>query len=189
MEWFSELSGLMQMFWGIAIVASALFIIQAILTFVGIDSSDAGDVDFDFDDGGTMDVGGMASLFSIRSMINFFVGFGWAGVSLRQVIDNDVLLVVLSLVIGLFFGYWYLFFRKKLMELESNGAYKVTDCIGKEADVYLHIPAGGRGKVQVSLGGSIHELDAMSDSNDDIPTGQRVKIVRVEGNVLKVQRI
>ena len=38
MEWFSELSGLMQMFWGIAIVASALFIIQAILTFVGVNS-------------------------------------------------------------------------------------------------------------------------------------------------------
>lgn len=188
MEWFSELSGVMQMFWGIAIIASVVFVIQAVLTFVGIDSTDAGDVDFDFDDSGTMDVGGMASLFSIRSMINFFVGFGWAGVSLRNVIENDTILVIVALVIGFFFAYWYVFFRKKLMKLESNGAYKISDCLGKEADVYLRIPAGGRGKVQISLGGSIHEIDAMSDSDVDIASGERVKIIGVEGNILKVKK-
>lgn len=185
-EFFLSLDITMQTFWMVAIVATIIFAVQAVFTFIGIESADGMDMDVDVSDGDTMDAGGMMSIFSIRSVVNFFVGFGWAGVSLRPMISQDWLLYIVAVIVGLAFGYLYIFFRRKLMKLESNGAYKLKDAIGKEADVYLRIPENGRGKVQVSIGGSIHEIDAISASGE-IATGSRVRIVEIQGNVAKVE--
>ena len=89
---------------------------------------------------------------------------------------------------GCLFSYATIFLIKKMKKLEHNGAYKIADCVGKTCDVYLRIPSAGegRGKVQISLNGSIHELDAES-TGEAIATGKRVKVIAVEGTVLKVE--
>ena len=56
--------------------------------------------------------------------------------------------------------------------------------------VYLRIPAtgSGKGKVQVSQNGSVHELDALTDG-DEIPSGAKVKIVEIIDNeTVKVEK-
>ena len=78
--WYGSLDTSMQVFWGCAIVASAVFAVQMVLTMIGLDGHDV-DVDFDVSDFGdadadTMDAGGGLSLFSIRNLINFFIGSG-----------------------------------------------------------------------------------------------------------------
>jgi membrane-bound ClpP family serine protease len=57
--------------------------------------------------------------------------------------------------------------------------------MNKTASVYLTIPASksGKGKIQISVRGSMHELDAMTEG-DKIETGAPVKVVRVEGSTL-----
>ena len=146
-------------------------------------------MDFDVGDfdGNTMDTGGAVSLFSIRSLVNFFVGFGWAGVSFYNDISSKALLYFVAICVGCLFSYATVFLIRKMKKLEHNGAYKIADCVGKSCDVYLRIPAAGegKGKVQISLNGSIHEFDAVS-TGEAIATGKRVKVVAVEGNVLKV---
>lgn len=180
------LNGTEQTFWGIALVASAIFIIQALLTMIGMDVH--ADMDFDFTDGDTMDTGGAMSLFSIRSLVNFFVGFGWAGVTFINSGIPVWLVYIIAIAVGLAFAYLYILMRRRMMKLEHNGAFKINDCIGLEADVYLRIPAhrSGRGKVQVSVNGSIHELDAITEG-DEIKTGAHVRVVAIEGNILKVE--
>ena len=185
LTWFQGLEPAAQVFWGCAIVSSAIFLIQAILTMIGMDH----DMDFevgDFD-GDTMDTGGAVSLFSIRSLVNFFVGFGWAGVSFYNDISSKAVLYFIAICVGLLFSYATVFLIKKMKKLEHNGAYKIADCVGKTCDVYLRIPAAGegKGKVQISLNGSIHEFDAVS-TGEAIATGKRVKVIAVEGNVLEV---
>nr|MCR5312896.1 hypothetical protein [Bacteroidaceae bacterium] len=90
---------------------------------------------------------------------------------------------VVAVVIGCGFGYMYIFLRKKLMRLESNGAVNLADAIGREADVYLRIPAEskGAGKVQISLNGSIFEYPAVT-RGQEIATGRRIKVVDVLDN-------
>ena len=185
LTWFQGLEPAAQVFWGCAIVSSAIFLIQAILTMIGMDH----DMDFevgDFD-GDTMDTGGAVSLFSIRSLVNFFVGFGWAGVSFYNDISSKAVLYFIAICVGLLFSYATVFLIKKMKKLEHNGAYKIADCVGKSCDVYLRIPAAGegKGKVQISLNGSIHEFDAVS-TGEAIATGKRVKVIAVEGNILEV---
>ena len=77
----------------------------------------------------------------------------------------------------------YIFLRRKLKKLEYNGAVDINDALGKEADVYLRIPAEakGAGKVQISLGGSIFEYPAIT-KGEEIASGKRIKVVEVIDN-------
>ena len=71
-EMFQSMDTWMQVFWGCAVIGSIIFIVQMVLTLVGMDSSD---MDVDFDGADTMDLGGGISLFSIKNFVNFIVGF------------------------------------------------------------------------------------------------------------------
>lgn len=186
--WFTQLPAAEQTFWGIALIASAVFLVQALLTMIGMDVH--ADMDVDIPDGDTMDAGGAVSLFSIRSLVNFFVGYGWGGVTFAGMFTQSWIAYFLAIAVGLLFAYMYVFLRRKLKGLERNGAFRAADCVGSEADVYLRIPPSGqgRGKVQVSINGSIHELDAIS-TGGGIATGQRVTIVKAEGTLLTVSPV
>lgn len=187
-EWYSHLDATMQVFWGCAIVGSAIFLIQAILTLIGMDTDLDMDTDIDLGDGDTMDLGGGLSLFSVRNLVNFLVGFGWGGVCLAGVVTNTILLCIAAVVTGIFFVWIFFAIKKQTRKLESNGAFNINLCTGKIADVYLRIPAGcsGKGKVQISVNGSIHEVDAVTDG-PELRSGEKVTVVEVIDNYLKVK--
>lgn len=184
--WYMGLNTNEQTFWAIAIVASLIFLVQAVLTLIGMDVD--ADMDIDFTDGDTMDTGGAVSLFSIRSLVNFFFGFGWAGLTFMKIISQPWLVYFASFLVGISFSLLYIFIRRKLQKLERNGAMRIQDCVGKMGSVYLRIPANaqGMGKVQISINGSIHELDAKTDG-PELKTGTQVVVVSISGNVLNVQ--
>lgn len=190
--WFTALDGMQQMFWGCALVASAVFLIQMILTMFGMDAHDV-DVDFDVADFGdvdsdTMDTGGALSLFSIRNLVSFFVGFGWAGVTLNDWIPNSILLVIVSVLVGCGFVWVFFLVKKQMKRFEANGAFNIENCKGRTANVYLRIPgqSSGKGKVQISVNGAFHEVDALTDG-EPIASGQKVRITEViDGETLKV---
>lgn len=183
-EWYGGLAPVLQVFWAIALVTTLVFSIQMILTFIGIGDADM-DVDMadgaDFSDGSTLDMGGTMQLFTVRNMVNFFLGLGWGGVCLASVIPNAFLLVIAAVAVGVLFVVAFLIVYRQLFRLESNGAYHLDDCVGRTVDVYLTIPAGrdGCGKVQVSFNGSVQELSAMTDSSLPIPSGAKVHVVEI----------
>lgn len=191
-NWYSSMEPMQQMFWGCALVGSVVFVIQMVLTLIGLDGHDVDtgfDVaDFGDTDGDTMDTGGGLSLFSIRSLVNFLVGFGWSGVSFHKLIGNNILLVLVSVAVGCAFVWLFFYIRKQTRKLEANGAFDIRNCEGKTANVYLRIPekGTGKGKVQISVNGAFHEIDALTDG-DAIATGQKVRITEViDGETLRV---
>ncbi len=182
---YQELDPMMKVFWGCAIVASVIFLIQFILTMFGMDHSD---MDVDFDGDGTMDLGDGINLFTMKNFINFFIGFGWAGVCLRDSISSNTLLILVAVLVGVLFVAMFVLIYKQMRKFEKNGAYKIEDCLDKSATVYLRIPAGcqGKGKIQISLNGSVLEIDALTDE-DEIASGQKVKVVEIiDGETVKV---
>ena len=184
---YGELPLLLQIFWGCAVVASLIFIVQMVLTLIGMDSSD---VDVDFDGANTMDLGGGLNLFTIKNFIGFLVGFGWAGVCFYDAIPNVILLLLVAFVVGCLFVGIFVVIYKQTKKLEHNGAFKIDDVMGTTVSVYLRIPANGtgKGKVQVSQNGSVHELDAFTDG-EEIPSGAKVKIVEIIDNeTVKVEK-
>jgi membrane protein implicated in regulation of membrane protease activity len=186
MDLFNSLEPLLKFFWAIACAASLVFIIQTIMTFVGLGTDadvDAGPMDGSID---SVEDGALSGVFSFRNLINFLLGYGWAGVLLFDSIDKRWLLQLVAIAVGLLFVLAFVFMFRQVMKLSHDGSFKMQEAVGLKADVYLRIPAArsGRGKVQVSVKGSVHEIDAMTDNTEEIATGSQVKIVKVLGEDL-----
>ena len=186
MDLFNSLEPLLKFFWAIACAASLVFIIQTILTFVGLGTDadvDAGPMDGSVD---SVEDGALSGVFSFRNLINFLLGYGWAGVLLFDAIDKRWLLQIVAIAVGLLFVLAFVFMFRQVMKLSHDGSFKMNEAVGLKADVYLRIPAArsGRGKVQVSVKGSVHEIDAVTDNDAEIPTGGQVEIVEVIGDDL-----
>lgn len=179
-EFLSSLDTPLRIFWVIAIAASAVFLIQAVITFAGVGAdSDFCTVD-DVDSGDA----GYGGLFSFRNLINFLLGYGWSGVILYDHIQSRFWLYFVCILIGLLFILAFVLMFKAMLGLAHDGSFYLESAIGKAADVYLRIPAArsGRGKVQVSVNGSVHEIDAVTDDADEVPTGGKVQITDVIGD-------
>jgi hypothetical protein len=178
---------LLRMFWYIAIPVSVIFVIQTVMTFFGGDASEMGDADIDVDGGDATPF----QLFSFRNLINFLLGFGWAGLSLYSSITNPTLLIFAALIIGCLFVYMFFLIISQLMKLAEDGSFRMESTINKNAEVYLTIPANksAKGKVLISIKGSVRELDAITDG-EAIPTSSLVKVIRVENEkILVVEKI
>lgn len=195
-EWFNQLDPILRMYWGIAIFASIVVLMQTCLSFIGTGDVDTGDVDVDFDadtdaDADSLDNVGAMHLLSIRNVFYFLLGFGWAGISLWNTIPNPFVLGFVAVLVGCLFVGIFLFIYRQMMKLQSNGAFDINDSVGKVCDVYLRIPAKGQGlgKVQISFNGSVQELDARS-SGEQISSGAKVQVLRViDKKVLEVEPV
>lgn len=188
MEVFQGLDPLLRIFWYVALPVSIVFIIQTIMTFMGGDSSDGMNADFDGDMTG---VEAPFQLFSLRNLINFLLGFSWTGVSFFTTISNKTILLLLAFVIGVLFVYMFFVIIRQMQKLAEDNSFKISNTLNKTADVYLTIPKNktGKGKIMISIKGSFHELDAMTE-NGEIPTGSVVKVVRIENSdILIVETI
>lgn len=189
MEILQNLEPLLRTFWYIAIPVSLFFVIQTIMTFVG--GSDAGDISADIDG----DVGfgdSLGDLFSLRSLVNFLIGFSWSGIALYSVIPNKPMLITVAALIGLGFVFIFFLILRQLLRLAKDGSFKIEETLNKAAEVYLTVPANrsGKGKVLISVGGSVHELDAMTEGTESLHNTTSVKVVKIENNnILIVEKI
>ena len=186
MDFFNSLEPLQKFFWIIALCASLVFIIQTIMTFVGLGTDadiDAGPMDGAID---SVEDGSLSGVFSFRNLVNFLLGYGWAGVLLFDIIEKGLVLQLVAIGVGLIFVMAFVFMFRQVMKLSHDGSFQLKEAVGLKADVYLRIPASrsGRGKVQVSVKGSVHEIDAVTDSDTEIATGGQVKILEVLGDDL-----
>lgn len=193
-DWYNSLAPVLKIYWGIAIFASIIFIIQTVMSFIGIADMDT-DMNVDFDTDASpdaLDDAGAMHLLSIRNVIYFLLGVGWTGVSLWNTIENSILLAVVAILVGCLFVAIFLALFRQMMKLQQNGAFDINDAVGKTVDVYLRIPAAneGMGKVQVSFNGSIQELDARNTSDTIIPSGAKVRVVEVvDHSILMVEKV
>lgn len=188
MEILENLDSLLKTFWYVAIPTSIIFIIQTIMTFVGADSTDGIDADFDGDLGHTE---APFQLFSLRNLINFLLGFSWTGISFYTTIQNSLFLILLSLAIGVLFVYFFFIIIKQVQKLAEDNSFKISNTLNKTAEVYIPIPEkkSGKGKIMISINGAFHELDAMTE-NDRIASNSIVKVVKIDNdNILLVETI
>ena len=155
MEILENLDPLLKTFWFVAIPTSIIFLIQTIMTFIGVDSSDGLEADFD---GNLSEVDAPFQLFSLRNLINFLLGFSWTGISFYTTISNPILLVALSVFVGVLFIYLFFMAMKKIQKLAENNSFNILNTLNKTAEVYLTIPENknGKGKIMISVNGAFH---------------------------------
>jgi len=180
MEFFDQMEPLLKIFWYVALPSSLIFLIQTVMTFMGMDSSDA------LDDGAGLTLFGAetpSELFSLRNLINFLLGFSWTGISFYTTISNKFTLILVALQVGILFVFLFLFIIRQLQKLSEDNTFQIESTLHKRAEVYLSIPGHmqGVGKITISINGSFRELEAMTE-HERIETGALVEIQTIESN-------
>ncbi|MEM1323327.1 MAG: hypothetical protein AAGG75_23885 [Bacteroidota bacterium] len=189
-EWWSTLSGVQQVFWGISIVFSVFFIIQFVLSLVGLDFDGDTDIDVSSDvDGGDYSLDADFTLLSVRGIIAFFTFFGWAGVLVLNSGGSTLMALIVATIFGtaamVIVGYMIYMFSK----LTQEGNIDIRDALFNTGEVYLTIPAekNGYGKIHLKIQGALKEMDAITEGNA-LPTGVPVKVVKIlDENLLLVE--
>ena len=134
-ELFNSLEPLQKFFWTIACCASLVFIIQTIMTFIGLGTDtdvDAGPMDGSVD---SIEDGALSGVFSFRNLVNFLLGYGWAGVLLFDDIEKRWLLQLVAIAVGLLFVLAFVFMFRQVMKLSHDGSFKMSEAVGLKADV------------------------------------------------------
>ncbi len=192
--WWDSLDLLMKVLWGITLSASLIFVIQSIMTFVGLGGEDGFDGDFstDFDDLSTLEADPGMNLYTFRNLVNFLLGFGWTAILLRDRIASVAWLMVLAVLVGIALVAVVMYLFKWLNGMQQSGNIDVfRSAVGCQGRVYLTIPAErkGEGKVQITINGSVREYNAVTDG-DAIKTGTPIQVVEVlNSNTLAVEEL
>jgi len=191
--WWTSLDLMMKILWGITIASSLIFVIQTVMTFLGADAGDFDVNSADIPDGGfgtdtdisagpgeAAGTDGM-SLYTFRNFVNFFLGFGWTAVLMRDSISSTALLLLLAVIVGLALVAAVMYLFKWLSGMQQSGNINVfKSAVGCQGKVYLTIPGErqGTGKIQITINNSVREYSAVTDG-DTLKTGTDIRVIEV----------
>jgi membrane protein implicated in regulation of membrane protease activity len=189
-DFLKELPAFQQAYWIIALIGSVVFVVIFILTFLGGDTdadmeADAGD--FDSDDGG---VG--FQFFTFKNIVAFFTIFGWSGLSCIDANLSTTSTLIISTIAGIIMMVLTSLLFYWINKLAESGTLKMKNAIGAIGEVYLPIGANRSkmGKVQIKVQGSLRELEALTDENEDLKTGTVVKVIEIiSAELLLVEKL
>jgi hypothetical protein len=178
-SWWQALILFEKILWVIALLFSALFILQSVVSLAG-----AGGDDYDgghADTGIGEDDGTGYQFFTIKNMIAFFTMFGWTGIAAYSSGLNKGITIVVALAAGAAMVFIMALLFKNVSKLKYSGTLQLKNAINKTGNVYLFIPGArkGTGKVHIQVQGALKELDAMTDDSVDIATGRLIKVIGI----------
>jgi len=188
-EIFNALTLLEKIFVVSAAVGGVLFLIQLVMQFIGGDTDAFGDMDgVGIDDLHASDLS--FKLLSFQGLSAFFMMFGLVGIALsRQSSAGPVWALIGGLIAGLATVWVIGKIFSKMKGLQSSGTIDINNAVGQEGKVYLTIPAEGTGKIQIIVQSHLREYEAISEGEEEIKTGEQVKVVRiVSGNIMVVKK-
>lgn len=190
-DWWTSLTSVQQIFWGISIVFTVLFLIQFLMSIIGADLEADGDLDLEHSDFHGVNVEGDFTVFSVRSLIAFFTFFGWAGV----LVLGEGGGLYLALGAAVFSGFLAMFIVAYMMfwfsKMTQGGNVDLNTALLSTGEVYFPIPGEkkGSGKIHILIGNSYREVDAVTEG-PAIPTGKKVRVTEViDEKLIKVEPV
>ena len=163
-------------FYGIGCIAAFLIVILGFFQLIGMEIH----ADFDHPDHNG------ASLFSVKPIIGFFFGLGWAGgfctgqMSLLPALSLALLAGLCSMFI--IWGIVHTF-----VHFQNDGSLQMESAVGKEGIVYTTIDPVTGGQIQVTLNTGLETLPAVTRETEPISTGKTVTVIQLDGPNLLVE--
>ena len=181
-EWFSAFTLFEKIYWSIALISSVIFIILLVMTLLGGDAEDfdGGDVDADIDG----DTGIGFQFLSFKNLMGFLTIFGWSGIACLDGGLSKFLTVLISVICGLLMMFIMATLFYYLGKLQSSGTLKLKNALNQVGEVYLTIGANRSsiGKVSVTVQGTLRELEALTDEENNLVLGNVVRVKNVTDN-------
>jgi hypothetical protein len=115
--------------------------------------------------------------------------FGLGGLYILQS-DSDQ--TSLAIVVGSLTGFGSMYGTGKLFQLfvslQSDGTIDMDDSIGSVGTIYLRIPDGGVGQIQVESGNAMRTYNAKTEDGQAMATGDFAEVIDVISSTLIVKR-
>lgn len=186
---FSDFNGLEIFFLICAVIGGFFVVVKLVLQFIGSDAGTDINVDGDIDiDHADSDIG--FRFLSLQGLSAFFMMFGLVGLALYRQSQMGIVLSSIGAVAAGMASVWVI---AKLFQgasrLQSNGTLKTEDAVGCTGTVYLTIPQGGTGQVNLNFRNHRREFNATEKNGGEVPTGTPVRVVKVNANILVVETI
>ena len=198
-NWWEGLTLLQQCFAVVAIPATVILLLQTVLLLFGMGGHDADhgevDTDHDFDHGfdhdadhdfdhdahdGAHHAAGIR-LFTLRGIVALFAVGGWLGVAMCDLGLSPVLAGLIAAAGGFAALVIAALVIKYALRLQENGNIAAKNAVAHTATVYIPIPAArsGCGKVTMNLQERFVEMEALTDCDRTLKTGETVQVVGV----------
>lgn len=174
--WWEGLNLSLKIYWALAIPFTLFFLLQLVLSFMG------GDVPDDTPDAEVeADTGIAFQFFTLKNLVAFFSIFGWTGIACIDSGLSEITSLIIALIAGLIMMTVMASIFYFLGKANADGTLKMKNAVGGVGEVYLTIKSkrGGIGKVQIKIQNSLRTLDAMTDDDQDIPTGKIITVKQV----------
>ena len=168
-DWWQALTVAQQVFAGMGLGFGAVLFGLLILSVVGADLD--ADVDGDLD----VDASG---LFSVKGILSFLTFFGAGGFLSLQYGAPVWLAAIVAAGSGYAVMSTLIYMLGRLRGLDADHNRKPTALLGQEGRVYLTIPEGGVGRIEVRQGGRLVEIEAET-RGASLPTGADVEVLDV----------
>lgn len=219
-QWWEQLNALTKFFYLFAIPSTVVLLLQSILTLIGFGMGSDGDMDigdgdgdmeldfegdlevdpeggFDFDPDAVDEFENLAGaadfrFVTFRGIIAFATMFGWVGAAMAETNAHFVLVMFVAILAGLAGMLIIALLFYGISKLQQSGNMNYRNAIGKDAKVYIPIPANkkGQGKVQLLLQDSYIEVSAVTSDDQLIGTNEMVRIVdMLDATTLVVTRL
>lgn len=189
-------TGLDAVFLFCAVIGGTVFVIQTILQFIGFAGAEQGDLDMGLDadldaDAGLSDHGPHDSdssfrYLSLQTLSTFFMISGLAGLAMhRQSAFPAYMSIGVAVGAGIIAVRIVAYIFQGMFSLQSKGNADMSTAVGTLATVYLQIPKAETGQIEVVVGSRRRICEAVNESNDAIPTGASVRVVRLQVEAIK----
>lgn len=198
-NWWEAMSPAMHGFMFSAIPATVVLALQTVLLLMGMGGDEGdldtdGDVDIDTDLDGDFVPGddfsnvdsadsleGDLRLFTVRGFVAFFAVFGWTGAAILEGGMPLWFALIGAFAAGAVAMVLIAWIMKSVLKLQSSGNINPKNSVGKSGSVYITIPKNrsGSGKVNIMLQERYSEMEAVTDSETDIPVGKEVIVTGV----------
>jgi hypothetical protein len=178
--WWEGLTLSLKIYWALAIPFTLFFVLQLLWSFFG-----GGDLPDDTPDAEVETDTGIAFQFlTLKNLIAFFTVFAWTGIACIDSGLSDGLSVMISLMAGLLIMVIMASLFYFIGKASADGTMKFTKAIGGIGEVYLTMQGkrGSVGKVQINVQGALRTLEAITDDEEDIPTGRVVTVKEIINN-------
>lgn len=179
-EWWEVLTMELKVFYIIGITSTAILVVQTLLMMIGLggDELDAADMpdagmDSSFDHPGDL------HLLSVRTIVAFFMGFGWTGVICLNHGYGIVWALLSALVVGSVFMSMIFFLMKMLYSLRDSGNIHYKNAIGHVGSVYIPIPPNqsGPGQIEIMIQGRVRFVQAFTKADHKLTNNCRVRVI------------
>ena len=180
--------GLELIFASSAVLGGVLFLLWFALMMIGGIAADVFDGIFgtDFD---AMGADASFKALTFQGIMAFMMFFGLGGL---YVLEGDSDQTSLAIVVGSVTGFSSMYGTGKLFQLfvslQSDGTIDMDDSIGSVGTIYLRIPEGGVGQIQVESGNAMRTYNAKSEDGQGIATGEFAEVIDVISSTLIVIR-